>query len=54
MLDLTHQGCLYPYQEQSTGNMHCKVPRMINNHFYWTSEAPRAHQARCTLRYLSS
>ena len=33
MFDLTHQGYLDPYQEESTGNVHWKVPRMINNLF---------------------
>lgn len=33
MCDWTNQGRLDPDREQSTGNMHWKVPRMINNLF---------------------
>jgi hypothetical protein len=33
MFDLMHQGRVDPDQEPSTGNVHWKVPRMINTLF---------------------
>jgi hypothetical protein len=33
MFDSTHPGRLDPDQEQSTGNVHWKVPRMVNSLF---------------------